>query len=125
MRGFTLIETVIAIVIIGVVFMGLLAVFTGVFTNAVRDEALTVATSLAKGELERVTRLSYASIKIIPASNVSFTGNFANYSYQIIVSAVPVAIANDLTMTNYIQIEVRVTNGLTGVVSLKTIATNN
>ena len=123
MRGFTLIETVIAIVIIGVVFMGLLAVFTGVLTNACRDEVLAISTNLAKSEMERVTRLTYASISSV--SNTSFTGNFTNYSYQIIVSAVPTAIANDSSMTNYKQIEVRVTNALTGVVSLKTIATNN
>ena len=124
MRGFTLIETVIAIVIIGVVFAGLLAVFTGIFTNACRDEVLAISTSLAKGEMERVTRLTYGSIASTP--NVSFGGNFANYSYQIIVSAVPEAIASDVPpMSEYKQIEVRVTNELTGIVSLKTIAINN
>ena len=32
----------------------LIAVFTGVFTNATRDEAVAVAVNLARGEMERV-----------------------------------------------------------------------
>ena len=126
MRGFTLIETIIGIVVIGIISLGLLAVFTGVFTNAARDEVLTVATSLAKGELERTTRLNYASIvDQNRGTPVSFGGDFANYSWQIRVDPVPVAIANDAGMTNYKQIESRVTNTMLGDISLKTIVTNN
>ena len=126
MKGFTLIETVISIVIMGIISLGLLAVFTGVFTNAVRDEALTVSASLAKGELERVTRLSYASVvDQNRGTPVSFGGNFTNYSWQIRVDPVPVAIANDPGMANYKQVEAMVTNALLGDVSLKTIVTNN
>jgi prepilin-type N-terminal cleavage/methylation domain-containing protein len=126
MRGFTLIETVIGIVVIGIIALGLFATFTGVFTHAVRDEVLTVATNLAKGELERVSRLSYASIvNQNRDAPVSFGGNFANYSWQIRVDAVPVAIANDAGMANYKQVESRVTNPIAGDVSLKTILTNN
>ena len=126
MKGFTLIETIIGIVVLGVIALGLFATFTGVFKNAVRDEVVTVATSLAKGELERVTRLSYASIVDQNRNSpVSFTGNFANYSWQIRVDAVPVVIANDPSMTNYKQVESRVTNALLGDISLKTIVTNN
>ncbi len=126
MRGFTLIETVIGIVVIGIIALGLFATFTGVFTNAVRDEVVTVATSLAKGEMERVTRLAYASIvDQNRGTPVSFGGNFTNYSWQIRVDAVPVGIANDPGMTSYKQVESRVTNPMVGDISLKTIVTNN
>jgi len=126
MRGFTLVETVIGIVVIGIIALGLFATFTGVFTNAVRDEVVTVATSLAKGEMERVTRLSYASIvNQNRGAPVSFGGNFTNYSWQIRVDPVPVAIADDDDMDNYKQVESRVTNPMVGDVSLKTILTNN
>ena len=126
MKGFTLIETIIGIVVIGIISLGLLAVFTGVFTNAARDEVLTVATSLAKGELERATRLNYASIvNQNRGTPVSFGGDFANYSWQIRVDPVPVAIANDAGMVNYKQVESRVTNTMLGDISLKTIVTNN
>ncbi len=126
MKGFTLIETIIGIVVIGIISMGLFATFTGVFTNAVRDEVVTIATSLAKGELERTTKLSFAGIVSQNAgSPVSFGGNFTNYSWQIVVSAVPAAIANDASMANYKQVESRVTNPMVGDISLKTIVTNN
>jgi len=126
MKGFTLIETIIGIVVIGIIALGLFATFTGVFTNAVRDEVLTIATNLAKGELERVSRLSYAGVvDQNRGAPVSFGGNFANYSWQIRVDAVPVAIANNPTMTQYKQVESRVTNPTVGDVSLKTIITNN
>jgi len=126
MKGFTLIETVIGIVVLGIIALGLFATFTGVFTNAVRDEVVTIATSLAKGELERTARLSFASVVSQNAgSPVSFGGNFTNYSWQIVVSAVPVAIASDAGMAQYKQVESRVTNPMVGDISLKTIVTNN
>lgn len=126
MKGFTLVETIIAIVVIGVVFLGLLAIFTGVFTNAARDEIVTIATGLAKGEIERVTSLSFSNILDQHRdSPVSFVGDFSNYSWQVRVDAVPSAIANDPGMANYKQVEARVTNALIGDINLKTIVTNN
>lgn len=126
MRGFTLVETVIGIVVLGVIALGLFATFTGVFTNACRDEILTVSTSLAKGEMERVTRLSFASIvDQYRDSPVSFGGNFSDYSWQIRVDPVPAAIASDPGMADYKQVEARVTNAIAGDISLKTIVTNN
>lgn len=126
MKGFTLIETIIAIMVIGVAFLGLVAVFTGVFTNAARDEVMSIATMLAKGETERVSGLSFANVADENRdSPVAFTGNFTNYSWQVRVDAVPVAIASDPTMANYKQVEARITNAIIGDVSLKTIVTNN
>lgn len=126
MKGFTLIETVIGIVVIGIIAIGLFATFTGVFTNAVRDEVVTIATSLAKGELERTARLSFAGIVDQNRNSpVSFGGNFSNYSWQIRVDPVPIGIANDPGMVNYKQVESRVTNPMAGDISLKTIVTNN
>jgi len=126
MRGFTLVETTIGIVVLGIIALGLFATFTGVFTNAVRDEVVTIATSLAKGELERVARLSFASVVDQNRdSPVSFGENFTNYSWQIRVDAVPVAIASDAGMAQYKQVEARVTNPMVGDISLKTIVTNN
>ena len=126
MRGFTLIETVIGIAVIGIIAIGLLATFTGVFTNALRDEVMTIATGLAKGEMERVSRLSFASVvDQNRGAPVSFGGNFSNYSWQVRVDPVPVGIENDPGMANYKQVEARVTNPIVGDISLKTIVTNN
>ncbi|MBU1006988.1 MAG: type II secretion system GspH family protein [Candidatus Omnitrophica bacterium] len=120
-NGFTLIETVISILIIGIAFLGLVAVLTGVFTHATRDEVMSVTTMLAKGEMERVTGEGWAFLE----GSGSYSGNFSNYSWQVIMSAVPVAIENDPYMANYKQAEVVVSNAMIGSVSLKTILTNN
>jgi prepilin-type N-terminal cleavage/methylation domain-containing protein len=126
MRGFTLIETVIGIAVIGIIAIGLLATFTGVFTNALRDEVMTIATGLAKGEMERVSRLGFASVvDQNRGAPVSFGGNFSNYSWQVRVDPVPAGIENDPGMANYKQVEARVTNPIVGDIGLKTIVTNN
>jgi len=125
MKGFTLIETIMAILVLSIAFLGLVAVVIGVFTNATHDEAMTIATMLAKGEMERVMGLSFANVDDENEdSPVAFTGNFSNYSWEVIVSAVPVAIASDPTMTNYKQVEAMVTNAIAGDINLKTIVTN-
>ena len=125
MKGFTIVETVIAIVVIGIAFLGLLSVFMGVFTNAVRDETMAIAVSLTKGEMERVSSLDFDSVSDENRdSPAGFSGNFSNYSWQVRVDAVPVGIANDPSMDNYKQVEVRITNTMIGSVSLKTIVTN-
>lgn len=126
MRGFTLIETIISIVVIGIAFLGLLAMFTGVLTNAPRDEVMSIATMLARGEMERVIGLGFSNITDEHRdSPVSFGGNFNNYSWQVRVDTVPTDIANDPSMNDYKQVEVMVSNAFIGSVSLKTIATNN
>ena len=110
----------IAIVVIGIAFLGLLAVVTGVFTHATRDEVMSIATMLAKGEMERVTDDGWS----VSAGSGSYTGNFSDYSWEVVVSAVPTDIVVDAGMTNYKQIEVVVTSTMIGSVSLKTIVTN-
>ena len=112
MRGFTLIETVISIVIIGVVFLGLLAVVTGVFTHATRGEVMSVATMLAKGEMERVSGLGWSAAD----DSGSFAGNFSDYSWEIDVTA---------TDSEHKQVDVTVTNTMIGSVTLTTMVTNN
>ncbi len=125
MKGFTLVETLISIVVIGIAFLGLAAVFTGVFTNAVRDEGMTIATMLAKGEMERVIGLSFSEVDDEHRDDpVTFGGDFSNYFWQVRIDAVPETIAVNPEKTEYKQVEVRVTNAIVGDISLKTIITN-
>ena len=112
MRGFTLIETIISIVVIGIVFLGLVAVIIGVFTHATRDEVMTVATMLAKGEMERVSGLGWS----VADDSGSFSGNFSDYSWEVDVTD---------TDSEHRQIDVSVTNTMIGTVTLTTMATNN
>ena len=80
MKGFTLIETIISIMVISIAFLGLVAVFTGVFTNAVQDEAMTIAIMLAKGEMERVIGLGFSNIDDENRdSPEAFAGDFSTF----------------------------------------------
>ena len=81
---------------------------------------MTVAAGLAKGEMEKVVGEGFS----VTSDSGTYSGNFSNYSWQVIVSAVPVDIAVDPSMTDYKQVEVVVTNTMIGSVSLKTIVTN-
>ncbi|MBU4589360.1 MAG: type II secretion system GspH family protein [Candidatus Omnitrophica bacterium] len=112
MKGFTLIETIISIVVIGIAFLGLVAVITGVFTNASHDEVIAIATMLAKGEIERVSGLGWP---VVPDSG-TFSGNFSDYSWEVDVTN---------TDSEHRQIDVTVTNTMIGSVTLTTMATNN
>ena len=112
MRGFTLIETIISIVVIGIAFLGLVAVVTGVFTNATHDEAMAIATMLAKGEMERVSGLGWP----VADDSGGFSGNFTNYSWEVDVTD---------TDSEHRQVDVIVTNAMIGSVTLTTMATNN
>jgi len=120
MGGFTLIETIISILIIGIAFTGLLAVFTAVFKDALYDEAVAVSCMLARGEMEKAIAQGFS----ITSSSGNYTGPFSNYSWEVVVGAVPQEIADDPDMNNYKEITVYVTNQIAGRVYLKTIIAN-
>lgn len=125
MKGFTLIETIIAIVVIGIMFFGLSSVFTGVFTSVTRDESMTIAVMLMRQEMERVVGLGFGNIvNEHKDSPVTFGGNYNNYLWQVRVDPVPVSIADDTGMVEYKQVEVRVSNAISGDLSLTTIVSN-
>ena len=84
-RGFTFIETVMAIVVIGVGLFGLMHLFTGTVSNAfVTDQAIQ-ATELARERLERVVfdkkmnGYNYVTTANYPAVE-NFTGAFSPFT---------------------------------------------
>lgn len=61
-RGFTLVELMVAILLIGVGLMGLAALSTTVTRSNVQSTALTTASALAQERVERFRSESYATI---------------------------------------------------------------
>jgi len=119
-KGFTIIELVAVIVVLGVCLAPIGTMFYTVMAKYTEPEAIQVAAALAEQEMERVTGLRFSDL----ANDGPAATDFTNYTYQIIVSAVPVGLANDPAMNEYKQVEVRVTNSSIGVaVSLITIVT--
>ena len=121
-RGFTLIELVVAIVVISIAVSGLLVTFSNIIRATVQPEVINISTHLAEQEMERETALRFSSVANVASTN--FGGSFSAYSFQVAVSAVPAALANDPGMANYKQVLVTVTHTSGVSLSLTSVVTN-
>lgn len=122
-KGFTLIETLIAVVVMGIAVGALLLVLTSVVDQTVLPEIHNVGSHLLEREFERVTSQRFAAVVNEPST--AFPGSFSDYSWQVAVSPVPAALASDPGMSQYKQVLVTVTHASGGAVSLSTVVTNN
>ena len=121
--GFSLIEMVIAIIILSIAVGTVLSAFSNVIKSTVTPELIDVSTDLAEKEMERVVGQRFSVIA--NEATTAYTGSYSNYSYKVDVAAVPVALASDAGMISYKQVTVTVTHATAGAVSLTTIVTNN
>ena len=122
-RGFSLIEMVIAIVIIGIAFYALISVFITVAPRNVNVEDITKATHLAFEKMEETTVKNFTGVATVSAT--SFTGDFSQFQYQVVVDYVtstePDVVA--VGATSYKRVKVRTWGGLSGIVELVTLVT--
>lgn len=119
--AFSLIEIVIVIIVLGICLTPVAILFQNILVKYEEPEAIQVAVSLAEQEMERVTGLRFSSIN--SQAQTGYTGNFANYNYEVIVTPVPLGLADDPTMQEYKHIEIRVKNDPVNVaVSLISVA---
>jgi len=115
--GFTIVELVAAIVVLGVCLAPVGAMFYTILEKQTKPEAIQVATALAEGEIERVTGLDF--LAVVDEGPTVFT-NFPNYTYQVVVSI----LAGQPDTSQYKKVEVRVVNSSLDIsVSLFTIVT--
>lgn len=119
--GFSLIELLAVILVLGVSLAPIGVMFYHVMAKYAQPETLQVAAALAEQEMERVTGLRFSHLN--NETLTAFPAPFANYNYEVIVSAVPTHLADDPSMQEYKQVELRVTHSLIDAVSLITIAT--
>ena len=122
-KGFSIIELLIAIVILSMAVGTLVVVLDEVIHAEVLPETLNISTALAEQEMERVTALRFASV--VNEGPIAYTGDFSSYTYEIKVTAVPVDLANDPGMSNYKQVQIIVQHSVLGSVNLETIVTNH
>jgi type IV pilus assembly protein PilV len=84
-NGFTLIEILIATVIITIVSLGATTLSVGIMRGNSFSKRLTTATTLAQDRLEDVKRLGYANVG--PAAVTQNYGTIANFSgYKRVVT---------------------------------------
>lgn len=127
-RGFTLIEIVIVILIMGIAALGLAAVIQQAMRDTHEPETMSTATALAVKEAECVMRVAYASVADEHrGSPQSYAGDFANYSWEVMVDNYDAdgdgSISTDES-NNYKQVEVRVHHSVIGYVSVVFLRTN-
>ncbi|NQT47144.1 MAG: type II secretion system protein [Candidatus Omnitrophica bacterium] len=79
-KGLTLIELVMAIVIAAIVLTPTSIVIVESVRNAFLPEHLTIASSLAEREIERVTNLRFSEVA---ADSNTYTGDFSDYSWDV------------------------------------------
>jgi len=120
-KGFTIVELIAVIVILGVCLAPVGTMFYQIMTKHATPEALQIATALAEGQMEIESGKRFSNIV---DSGPTVFSNFPNCTYQVIVSPVPLSLADDPAMNQYKQVKIIVTNSSLGVtVSLITIRT--
>ncbi len=119
-KGFTIIELIIVIIVLGICFAPIAVLFRNVSIKYATSEIMQIATALAEQEMERVTSLRFSSV--IAEGPTLFTGNFSNYSYQVRVSTATIG-AVSYPQNRYKRVDLDVSSGIIGRVRLTTIVT--
>lgn len=124
-NGFTLIEVILVMIILGVCLTPFCILIVNVVQKNVLSQAQATAVALAEREIERVTSLRFSAVD--DAAEAAFASPFNNYSYQVIADYVN---TNDLNTavagpTDYKRVQVRVANGIVGVLTLTTLVAND
>ncbi|MBN1870936.1 MAG: prepilin-type N-terminal cleavage/methylation domain-containing protein [Candidatus Omnitrophica bacterium] len=85
-RGFTLIEIVVAFLVLLIGFLGLLALFPVGFDAAGRSQNLMRATYLAQSEMENIKKLGYYGVASV--SKTQLETPFEAFDYKVDVTNV-------------------------------------
>jgi prepilin-type N-terminal cleavage/methylation domain-containing protein len=116
-KGFTLIEIVMVILVIGLSSLGLVSVMQQVLFNVHKPQVMQAATGLAEKDAERVLNTTFG---LVADENrdapVSYGGNFSAYSKQVRVSSLD---------TDNKVVEVRVHHVALGYIWLAFLKTNS
>jgi prepilin-type N-terminal cleavage/methylation domain len=113
-EGFTLLELIFVMVIIGTLSSSLILPFISNLKQATRPEIYNTATYIAVGELEKVRSDGYMTMKgLIGTDTDSTTKNFRTYDVVIVTEFVTQSagsFSNSTTPTELIRVTVTITN---------------
>lgn len=128
-KGFSLIELILVIIVMGLACAGLATAIQQAIFYTNRTEVMATATALAAQEAERVNALVFASVvDENRGSPLSYTGNLASYSREIRVDSIDTAqpnLGSDPLMQNYKVVEVRVYHNAVVSAALEFLKTNH
>lgn len=120
-KGYTLIEFVIAIIVISIAFYAIIAVFISTTPKSVNVEDLARAKYLASRVLEETMAKGFQNISCAAAA--SFPAPFQNFRAETTVTFVTSAEPNIASPveTNYKKVDVKVWGGLAPTVEVITL----
>ncbi|MFA5113056.1 MAG: hypothetical protein WC529_02035 [Candidatus Margulisiibacteriota bacterium] len=111
-QGFSLIEATVGLVVIGIAFYLLAAIFINLAPRTARVETIDKKAYLAHAKMEEYTARTFVQATTGETSG-SFSGAFAGYQYRIIVTRVATSDLNTPVSYNtpFKNIKVRVWGG--------------
>lgn len=128
-KGFTIIELVLVLVVMGIASAGLATVIAQSLINTHRTEVISIATALCLNEAERVTRLSFASVASQNCgSPQAYAGNLSNYRWEVCVDSIDNKqpnLGSDTAMSNYKVVDVNIYHSAIGSTTVRFLKTNH
>ena len=129
--GFTLIETIITLVVLSIAAIGVLSVFTTGMKGSANPLILNQAVSLAQEKMEEAIALRQSGgfNAVVPNAGGPFPAPYAAFAWARAVMCVTALDVNTSTgappcASGYARVTVTVTNTLIGNVALDTLVTN-
>ena len=122
-RAYTLIELLIAVIIIGIAFYSLVKVFSAVMPKNMHTESIVKAAYLSNRVMEETIAKTFTTVSSAPAT--SFNAPFSQFKYQVIVNYVTTNEPDVVSAspTNFKRIKVRVWEPLAGTIEVVTLIT--
>ncbi|MCU0651875.1 MAG: type II secretion system GspH family protein [Candidatus Omnitrophica bacterium] len=123
-RGFTLIETIITMIVLSIVLIPFSVLTTNVIVKNTRSQAAATAVALAEGEMEWVTSLRFSAVVDEAAA---FSSPFTAFTKEVVVDYVN-SLAFDTPVigpTDYKRVQIRVAHPLSDTITLTTLVAND
>jgi prepilin-type N-terminal cleavage/methylation domain-containing protein len=125
-KGFTLIETIITLVVLSIAAVGVLSVYTNGMKGSANPLILSQATQLAQGEMDNImgqkTANGFGSIVTSPTCSTTLAGFTCNRNVFYVDPTIDLN-TQQLGPTNYKHVTVTVTQPIIGNVSVDSIIT--
>ncbi|MCX5710064.1 MAG: type II secretion system protein [Candidatus Omnitrophica bacterium] len=123
--GFTLIEAVIVIAVMGIVLVPFTILVVNVMSQNAYSQAQSTAVALGEGELERVTGTRFSSVAAEAAT--AFAAPFNNFTHQVVVDYVNSGALNTAVVgpTDYKRVQIKINSPVSGTITLTTLVADD
>lgn len=124
-RGFSLIETMLAVLIIGICVTPISILIINVMSQNIHTQALATAASLAEARLEDVLSMRFSAVN--NTTPAVFTQPFGAYSWRVVSDYVDAGNLNSPVAgpTDYKRVQVIVNSSIAGEAGLVTLITRD